>query len=111
MSWLRGQAHWTQTLVFLLSRVWARVLVLTLVSLSKTLKHYCFGFQLGLKAVGSVCCVMQVKEPSYTIAKRRVLPRCFWQWLLSAPQHFANPFTYMSLIIQNIALLIPLTNK
>ena len=44
--------------------------VVTLVSSSKTLNHSCFG--LGRKAVGSVCCVMHVKEPSERIVSEGV---------------------------------------
>ncbi len=39
LNGLSCQVHWTQALVFLISRVWVRVPVLTLVSLSKTLNH------------------------------------------------------------------------
>ena len=77
-EWL---VHWTQALVFLISRVWVRVPVVTLVSLSKTLNHYCFILRMGCKAVGPVCCVMHVKEPSALIVKRRGSPRCFLVWL------------------------------
>ena len=45
------------------SRMWVRIPVVTLVSLSKTLNHNCFVLRMGRKAVGSVCCVMHVKEP------------------------------------------------
>ena len=38
---LVNQAHHTEALVFLISRVLVRVLVLTLVFLSKTRDHYC----------------------------------------------------------------------
>ena len=40
--------------------------VVTLVSLSKTLNHYCFVLRMGRKAVGPVHCVMHVKDPSNT---------------------------------------------
>ena len=53
LLWLTGLEHRIQTLVFLFSRVWARVPV---VSLSKTLNH-CFVLWM---AIGPVCCVMHV---------------------------------------------------
>ena len=55
----------------------------TLVSLSKTLNH-CFVLRMGRKAVGPMCCVTHVKEPSALIEKRRGSPRCSWLWLLHA---------------------------
>ncbi len=36
----------------------------TCVFKSKTLNHDCFVLQMGRKAVGPVCCVTHVKEPS-----------------------------------------------
>ena len=39
VSWSSGYEHQTQTLVLLFSRVWVRVLVVTLLSLSKTLDY------------------------------------------------------------------------
>ncbi len=58
LSWPGGQVHQIQALVFLISRVWVRVLVLALVSLSKTLNHYYFVLWMGRTVVGLVCCVM-----------------------------------------------------
>ena len=58
--------------------MWVRFPVAALVSLSKTLNHNCFVLRMGRKAVGPVCCVIHVKEPSSLIVKRRGLPRCFW---------------------------------
>ena len=52
------------------SRMWVRIPVVTLVSLSKTLNHNCFVLRMGRKAVGPVCCVMHVKEPRDTYRKR-----------------------------------------
>ena len=61
--------------------------VAALVSLSKTL-------WMGRKAVGPVCCVMHVKEPTI---KRRGLPRCFWfGWLQIAAHHLVNPYKVLS---------------
>ncbi len=40
---------------------------LTLVSLSKTLNHYCFVLQMGHKAIGPMCCAMQ-----YTLIAERM---------------------------------------
>ena len=58
--------------------------------LSKTLNHNCFVLRMARKAVGPVCCVMHIKEPSTLIVKRRGLPRCFWLgWLQIAP-HFQS---------------------
>ena len=56
----------------------------TLVSLSKTLNH-CLVLRMGRKAVGPMCCVTLVKEPSALIEKRRGSLRCSWLWLLYAP--------------------------
>ena len=50
----------------------------------ETLNH-CFVLRIRLKAVGPMCCVTHVKEPSALIEKRRGSPRCSWQWLLNAP--------------------------
>ena len=58
--------------------MWVRFPVAALVSLSKTLNHNSFVLRMGHKAVGPVCCVIHVKEPSTLIVKRRGLPRCFW---------------------------------
>ena len=58
----------------------------TLVSLSKTLNHNCFVLRMGRKAVGSVCCVMHVKEPRTLILKEKGLARCFWICALSTQQ-------------------------
>ncbi len=44
-------------------------LVLTLVSLSKALKH--LNASIGHKAIGPVCCAMHIKEPSYTYHKEK----------------------------------------
>ena len=65
-------------------------LVVTLVSWSKTLNHcktinHCFVLRMGRKAVGPMCCVKHIKEPSALIEKRRGSPRCSWLWLLYAP--------------------------
>ena len=72
------------TLVFLISRVWVRIPSCDTVSLSKTLNH-CFVLRMGRNAIGPMCCVMHVKEPSALIEKRRGSPRCSWLWLLNAP--------------------------
>ena len=50
--------------------MWVRLPVAALVSLSKTLNHNCFVLRMGRKAVGPVCCVMHVKEPSTLIVIR-----------------------------------------
>ena len=53
----------------------------TLVSLSKTLDH-CFVLWMGRNAIGPMCCVTHVKEPSALIEKRRGSPWCSWfDWL------------------------------
>ena len=64
--WPSGKERRIQTRVFLISKC-GRV---TLVSLSKTLNH-CFVLQMGRKAVGPMCCVTHVKEPSALIEKKR----------------------------------------
>ncbi len=46
-----------------------------------SLNHYCYVLRMGCKAVGPVCCVMHVKEPSTLIVKRRGSPLCFLVWL------------------------------
>ena len=56
------------------ARMWVRIPawpVAALVSLSKTLNHNCFVIRMGRKAVGPVCCVMQVKEPRTLIVKEK----------------------------------------
>ena len=87
--------HRIQTLVFLISRVWVRIPSRDTVSLSKTLNH-CFVLRMGRKAVGSMCCVTHVKEPSALIEKRRGSPRCSWLWLLNAPEHLVNPYKVLN---------------
>ena len=63
----------------------------TLVSLLKS-RHlhnvhcnHCFVLRKGSKAVGPMCFVTPVKEPSALIGKRRGSPNCSWLWLLNAP--------------------------
>ena len=56
-----------------LSRVWVEVPVVTLVSLSKTLYHYCCDYQMECEAVQPVCCVMH--GTSVLIVIRRGLPK------------------------------------
>ena len=66
-------------------RTWVRISawpVAALVSLSKILNHNCFVLRMGRKAVGPVCCIMHVKEPTTLI----VMPRCFWIRALSTQQ-------------------------
>ena len=48
--------------MFVIDRVWVSVLVVTLVSLSKTLNHYCCVLQVGLNAVGHVGCSIHGHE-------------------------------------------------
>ncbi len=62
-------------------QIGVRVPVLTLVSLSKTLYHYCCVFRMGRKAVGPVCCVTHVKEPIARIVMRRGFAAVFLAWL------------------------------
>ena len=68
------------------SRMWVRIPVVTLVSLSKTLNHNCFVLRMGRKAVGPVCCVMHVKEPRTLIVKEKGLAPVFLEWQLNAPK-------------------------
>ncbi len=51
MGVMVGSFEWTQALVFLISQVWVGVPVVTLVSLCKTLDHYCFVLRMGQKAI------------------------------------------------------------
>ena len=91
MSWSSGWEHRIQSLLFLISRVWVWIpQSLTFVSLSKTLYH-CFVLRVGRKAVGPMCCVTHVKDPSALAQKGRGSPRCSWLWLLYAPEHLLNP--------------------
>ena len=48
----------------------------TLVSLNKTLNHW-FVLQMGRKAVGPMCCVTHVKDPSALIEKKKGFARVF----------------------------------
>ncbi len=102
------KSHRTQALVFLISRLWVRVPVVALVSLSKTLNRYCIALRMGRKAVGPVCCVTHVQEPSALIAKRRGSPRWSWfDWLHIAPQHLVNQYMVLckgiGLILRHVA--------
>ena len=61
-------------------RMWVRILawpVAALVSLSKTLNHYCSVLRMGRKAVGPVRCVMHVKEPMTLTVKEKGLAQVF----------------------------------
>ena len=71
------------------SRMWVRIPVVTLVSLSKILNHNCFVLRMGCKAVGPVCCVMHVKEHRTLIVKEKGLAPVFLEWQLNAPKLFA----------------------
>ena len=85
-----------QALVFLISSVWVRLLVVTLSSLSKTLIHNYCALRMGWKASDPVFCEMHVKEPSEssdTYCKEEFTPQCTWlvDWLHIAPlQVFKN---------------------
>ena len=37
-----------------------------------TYNHYCFVLRKGCKAIGLMCCVMRVKESSYTTSLKRM---------------------------------------
>ena len=97
-QWPSSQAQWTQALVFLFSRVWVRVPVLTLVSLKrKTLNHCCFALWLGLNFIGPVYCVMLIKEPqSHSMCKYHQ-EKGFAQMCRAVAAddalHFVNPCT------------------
>ena len=87
VSWPSGLVHWTQVLV-LSECAWVRIPawpVAALVSLSKTLNHNCFVLRMGRKAVGSVCCVMHVKEPRTLIVKEKGLAPVFLDSRLEHP--------------------------
>ncbi len=81
-----------QALVFLISRVWVRVPVLALVSLSKAHNRNSFVLRMEHQAIGSMCCVMHANEPCSLIVYRRALPPCFWQLLLSVLKHLVNHY-------------------
>ena len=69
-------------------RMWVRIPawpVAALVSLSKTLNHNCFVLRMGRKAIGSVCCVMHVKEPRTLIVKEKGLAPVFLVLRLEHP--------------------------
>ncbi len=64
---------------------------------------------MGREAVGPVCCLMYVKEPSAPTLKSRGSPRCSWfDWLHIAPLHLVNHQKVVckeiGLILQNVAL-------
>ena len=70
-----------QTLVFLTSRVWVPSHVLK----QDILPLLC----VPMHAVGPVCCVTHVEEPS--VLKIRGSPRCSWfDWQHIAPQHLLD---------------------
>ncbi len=105
-------AEQSGTLVFLISRVWVRVPVLTLTSICKALNHDGLVLQVGRKAVGPVCCVMHIREPGTLIIKRRGLPLCFWHgWLqiaLHCPETLIMQNTgsqYLSFILISVSIL------
>ncbi len=59
-------------------------------------------FRMGRKAVGLVCCVMHVKEPSYTYRKEKGFAPVFLAVAaecVAAPCKSVQGVTYMSLII------------
>ena len=58
--------------LFLISKLWVQVPVQTLVSLCKTLNHYCFILQMGRKAVGPVCyLILACKGTQFTFITQR----------------------------------------
>ena len=65
MSWLGCQIHWIQALVFLISRVWVRVPVLTL-------NHHSVILWIGRKSLDAMCYVMHVKELEKSLEKTLV---------------------------------------
>ena len=63
----------------------------TLVSLTKTFNH-CFLLRMGCKAVGPMCSVNALKEPSTLIEKGRGSSRCSWlDWQHIAPSAPCKP--------------------
>ena len=57
------------------------------------LHYYWCVLRMGRKAIGPVCCVINVKEPSALIEKRRGSPRCCWfDWQNIAPQLLVNHY-------------------
>ena len=58
---------------------------------------------MGRKAVGPVCCVMQLKEPSTIIIKRGVLPWCLLAWLAAdcAPTLY-KPLGVIDMLYKNL---------
>ena len=74
VSWPSGSDNQTRALVFLISRVWVRVLVVTPVFLSKTLNHDTSSF--GLDVEPLVPCVMHRTQGTYHY--RRGSTQCSW---------------------------------
>ena len=69
-------------------RMWVRIPawpVAALVSLSKTLNHYCSVLRMERKAVGPVCCVVHVKESRTLIVKEKGLAPVFLDLRLEHP--------------------------
>ena len=73
MSLLSGQAHQTQAIVILISRIRVRVLDLTLVFFSKTL-IIASSFRCVAKAVDPMLYVMHVKEHTLLLLEKGSAP-------------------------------------
>ena len=89
-SRLSSQAHRTQALLFLISKVWVRVLVVC-----KALNQYCVVLRMGRKAPGPVCFVMHVLIIG-------VFPSVSRRWPPSVSQHHVEGATWIGLTIHTI---------
>ena len=77
-------------------------------SLTKTLNHNCFVLRMGRKAVGSVCCVMRVKEPRTLIVKKKGLAPVFLDSCLEHPAGWICA-RYKSSVLLLLSLLLYVT--
>ena len=54
---------------------------------------WCLVLWMGRKAIGPVCCITLIKEPSTLIEKWRGSPRCSWfNWQHTVPKHLVNHY-------------------
>ena len=86
VSWPSGLVHWTQVLVLSECGFESRPgRSRRLCPWARHFKHNCFVLRMGRKAVGPVCCVMHVKEPSTLIVKEKGLAPVFLDSRLEHP--------------------------
>ena len=81
-------------------RMWVRIPVAALVSLSKTLDHNCFVLRMGRKAVGPVCCVMNAckKKTRTLIEKEKGLAPVLLEWQQNAPKALQVCLEYICIV-------------